>query len=65
MATFKYEALNAQGQEIKDEIDAPSKEEAVSRVRGLGYFPTKVVEKVDKRKAAARKASRSALSATS
>jgi type IV pilus assembly protein PilC len=55
MAVFKYEALNASGQEIKDEIEAPSKEEAVSRVRGLGYFPTKVVEKVDKKKLAARK----------
>ncbi len=55
MAVFKYEALNAQGQEIKDEIEAPSKEEAVSRVRGLGYFPTKVVEKVDRKRVAAKK----------
>ncbi len=56
MAVFKYEALNASGQEIKDEVEAPSKEEAVSKVRGLGYFPTKVVEKVDKKRQAARKA---------
>lgn len=56
MATFKYEALNASGQEIKDEVEAPSKEEAVSKVRGLGYFPTKVVEKVDKKRLAAKKA---------
>ncbi|MBP7746664.1 MAG: type II secretion system F family protein [Phycisphaerae bacterium] len=55
MAVFKYEALNASGQEIKDEIEAPSKEEAVSRVRGLGYFPTKVVEKADKKKISAKK----------
>jgi type IV pilus assembly protein PilC len=55
MAVFKYEALNASGQEIKDEIEAPSKEEAVSKVRGLGYFPTKVVEKADKKKIAAKK----------
>ncbi len=55
MAVFKYEALNSSGQEIKDEVEAPNKEEAVSKVRGLGYFPTKVVEKVDKKKAAARK----------
>jgi type IV pilus assembly protein PilC len=58
MAVFKYEALNSSGQEIKDEVEAPSKEEAVSKVRGLGYFPTKVVEKVDKKKVAARKAAR-------
>ena len=56
MAVFKYEALNASGQEIKDEIEAPSKEEAVSKVRGLGYFPTKVVEKADRKKIAAKKA---------
>jgi len=55
MATFKYEALNSSGQEIKDEIEAPSKEEAVSRVRALGYFPTKVVEKADRKKVAAKK----------
>ncbi len=55
MAVFKYEALNASGQEIKDEIEAPSKEEAVSKVRGLGYFPTKVVEKADRKKIAAKK----------
>jgi type IV pilus assembly protein PilC len=56
MAVFKYEALNSSGQEIKDEIEAPSKEEAVSKVRGLGYFPTKVVEKADRKKIAAKKA---------
>ncbi len=55
MAVFKYEALNSSGQEVKDEVEAPSKEEAVSKVRGLGYFPTKVVEKVDRKQAAARK----------
>ncbi|MBK9118476.1 MAG: type II secretion system F family protein [Phycisphaerales bacterium] len=52
MPVFKYEALNSSGQEVKDEIEAPSKEEAVSRVRGLGYFPTKVVEKMDRKRAA-------------
>lgn len=55
MAVFKYEALNSSGQEIKDEIEAPNKEEAVSRVRALGYFPTKVVEKADRKKIAAKK----------
>ncbi|MDX2197649.1 MAG: type II secretion system F family protein [Phycisphaerae bacterium] len=55
MATFLYEALNASGQEIKDEVDAPNKEEAVAKVRGLGYFPTKIVEKTDKKKTALKK----------
>lgn len=50
MAVFVYEALNASGQEVKDEVEAPSKEEAVAKVRSLGYFPTKVHEKSGKRK---------------
>ena len=56
MAIFKYEALNAAGQEVKDEVEAPSKEDAVSKVRALGYFPTKVVEKADRKQMAATKA---------
>lgn len=54
MPVFTYEALNDTGQEVKGEIEAPSKEEAVAKVRGLKYFPTKVNEKVDKKKAGAR-----------
>ena len=45
MPTFQYEAMNAQGQEVKDEIEALSSEEAISRIRNLGYFPTKIREK--------------------
>lgn len=56
MAVFKYEALNSSGQEVRDEVEAPTKEEAVSKVRGLGYFPTKVTEKVDKKRQVAKKA---------
>jgi len=56
MPVFKYEALNAAGQEVKDEVEAPTKEEAVSKVRALGYFPTKVVEKVDRKAGAAKRA---------
>jgi type IV pilus assembly protein PilC len=56
MSLFQYEALNASGQEVKDIVEAPSKEEAVAKVRGLGYFPTKIVEKVDKKRAAAARA---------
>jgi len=45
MATYQYEAMNAQGQEVKDEIDALSTEEAISKIRNMGYFPTKIKEK--------------------
>lgn len=55
MAVFSYNALNSQGQEIKDEVEAPTKEEAVAKVRSLGYFPTKVVEKAGKKKLASKK----------
>jgi type IV pilus assembly protein PilC len=54
MAIFVYEALNSSGQEVKDELDAPTKEEAVAKVRSLGYFPTKVVEKAGKKKLGAQ-----------
>ena len=52
MPTFQYEAMNQAGQEVKDEIDAPSTEDALSKIRTLGYFPTRIREKGGKRKAA-------------
>ncbi|MCK6456534.1 MAG: type II secretion system F family protein [Phycisphaerae bacterium] len=45
MPTFQYEAMNAAGQEIKDEIDAATSEDAIARIRAMGYFPTKVKQK--------------------
>ena len=45
MPTYQYEAMNAQGQEVKDEIEALSSEEAISKIRSLGYFPTKIRER--------------------
>lgn len=42
MPTFKYEALDSQGVSIKDEVEALSQKEAVSKIRNMGYFPTKV-----------------------
>ena len=42
MPIFQYEALDSQGVEIKDEVDALSQKEAISKIRNLGYFPTKV-----------------------
>jgi type IV pilus assembly protein PilC len=45
MPIFQYEALDAKGQEIKDQIEALSSKEAISKIRNLGYFPTKVKAK--------------------
>jgi len=52
MPKFQYEAMNAAGQEVKDEIDAPSSEEAIAKIRAQGYFPTKVRQKGGQKKAA-------------
>ena len=42
MPVFQYEALDGQGVEIKDEMEALSQKEAISKIRNMGYFPTKV-----------------------
>jgi len=42
MPIFHYEALDSQGVGIKDEVEALSEKEAISKIRNMGYFPTKV-----------------------
>jgi len=42
MATFKYEALNTSGEEVKDSIDAGNEEEASQKIKAMGYFVTKL-----------------------
>jgi len=54
MAVFQYSALDAQGVEIKDEIEALSQKEAITKIRNLGYFPTKVNARGASKKAGAR-----------
>jgi type IV pilus assembly protein PilC len=51
MPLYAYEAMNSSGQEVKDEIEAGSSEEAIAKIRGKGFFPTKVKEKSAKKKA--------------
>jgi type IV pilus assembly protein PilC len=53
MPVFKYEALDSQGVAIKDEVEALSQKEAISKIRNMGYFPTKVQARGAVRKAAA------------
>lgn len=50
MPTFQYEAMNAQGQEVKDVVEALSTEEAISKIRNQGFFPTKIKEKGGKKR---------------
>jgi len=50
MATYAFVAMNSSGQEVKDEIEANTSEEAIAKIRGKGFFPTKVREKAAKKK---------------
>ncbi len=45
MPLFQYEALDSQGVSVKDEIEALSQKEAASKIRNMGYFPSKITEK--------------------
>jgi type IV pilus assembly protein PilC len=42
MPTYKFEALDASGNEIKDSIEAANEEEAQAKVKSRGYFVTKL-----------------------
>jgi len=52
MPIFHYEALDSQGVGIKDEVEALSEKEAISKIRNMGYFPTKVRARGVSKKAA-------------
>ena len=58
MPVFQYIAMDSQGVEIKDEVEALSQKEAISKIRNMGYFPTKVTTRGARKKAAARAAAR-------
>src|SRR3954471_8238219 len=48
MPTFQFEAMDATGQEIKDQIDAATEEEAQQTIRQMGYFVTRIAQKKQK-----------------
>jgi len=54
MPIYQYVALDSQGVEIKDEIEALSEKEAISKIRNMGYFPTKVRSRAVTKPAAAK-----------
>ncbi len=56
MPTYAYEAMNQAGQEVKDEVEAASSEDALAKIRSLGYFPTRIREKGGKKKVATARA---------
>lgn len=42
MPTYKYEALDTSGAEVKDSVEATNEEEAQQKVKAMGYFVTKL-----------------------
>jgi len=50
MPTFMYEAMNQAGEAVKDEVEAASNEDALARIRAMGYFPTRIRQKGGKKK---------------
>ncbi|MBI1913635.1 MAG: type II secretion system F family protein [Planctomycetes bacterium] len=49
MPTFKFEAMDTTGGEVKDSVEAASEEEAQQKIRNMGYFVTKITEVAGKK----------------
>ncbi len=54
MAKFNYVAMDSRGKETKGVLEVGSQAEAISRLKEMGFFPTKVAE-ADKPKEGAKK----------
>ena len=50
MPKYSYVAMDSRGRETKGTLDVASQNEAITRVKEMGFFPTKIVE-VEKEKA--------------
>ena len=44
MPTFQFEAMDPQGQEIRDVIEANTQDEAQDTIREMGYFVTRITQ---------------------
>src|ERR1022692_3163886 len=51
MPTYKFEAMDTTGGEVKSSVDALNEEEAQQKIRQMGYFVTKLIEAADGKKA--------------
>ncbi len=49
MASFKFEAMDTTGTEVKDSVDAATEEEAQQKIRQMGYFVTKITQVATKK----------------
>src|SRR5882724_5826684 len=59
MPKFNYVAMDSRGKETKGTLEVANQNEAISRLKEMGYFPTKVVE-ADKTKDKADKKAKTA-----
>lgn len=48
MPKFNYVAMDSRGKETKGSLEVGSQNEAISRLKEMGYFPTKVTEAAEK-----------------
>jgi type IV pilus assembly protein PilC len=53
MPVYAFEATDSKGQSVRKEIEAPSRDEAINKIRSMGFYPTRIKEKAGKQKAAA------------
>ncbi len=60
MPVFTYQALDSQGKEVRNEIEAESSDDALNKLRSMDLFPTSVKEKAAKRAATKPGAKKSA-----
>ncbi|TWT30059.1 type II secretion system F family protein [Blastopirellula retiformator] len=59
MPTYQFEAMDTEGQEIRDVIDAPTEDEAVATIRQMGYFITRISEKKQRAAAGGKRGAKS------
>jgi len=55
MPTYKFEAMDTTGGEVKDSVEAASEEEAQQKIRQMGYFVTKITESAGGKKKGGKK----------
>src|SRR6516165_2874839 len=55
MASYKFEAMDTAGKEVKDQVDALSEEEAQQKIKQMGYFVTKITEVATAKKGKGKK----------
>ncbi len=49
MSVFQYNAVDNKGLAVMDRIEASTSDEAVTKIRGLGYFPTNIKEIIERK----------------